>query len=67
MSDSASIFIDSAPTLLVSYLALEQIIRQLNDGKVPTFFYAETTEAQRARLISLIASRRFTLVPLVGM
>jgi hypothetical protein len=42
--------------------ALEQIIRQLNDGKVPTFFYAETTEAQ-----PLIASRRFTLVPLVGM
>ncbi len=65
MAEYGSIFIDSAPTQLVAYLALEQVIGQLNAGKVPAFFNAGTTEAQQARLVKLIASRRFTLVPLV--
>jgi hypothetical protein len=65
MADYASIFIDSAPTMFVSYLALEQVVAQLNAGKIPAFFYAGTSEAQRARLVSLVASRRFTFVPLV--
>jgi predicted O-methyltransferase YrrM len=62
LSPAASIFIDSAPTQLASYLTLEQTIAQLNAGKVPAFFLAGSDPAHRRRMRDLIAARRFTLV-----
>jgi predicted O-methyltransferase YrrM len=62
LAPSASIFIDSAPTYLASYLALEQTVAQLNAGKVPAFFLVGDDEKRRQRLRELVASRRFTLM-----
>lgn len=65
MSDSASIFIDSASTWLPSYLTLEQTIQQLNNGKLPAIFLSGANSEKKARLLELVATRRFTLIPLV--
>jgi len=62
LSPTASIFIDSAPTYLPSYLALEQTVAQLNAGKVPAFFLVGEDEKRKERLRALTASRRFTLM-----
>lgn len=65
MSDSASIFIDSASTWLPSYLTLEQTIQQLNNGKLPAIFLSGASTEKKARLLEIVATRRFTLIPLV--
>ena len=65
MADSASIFIDSASTWLPSYLTLEQTIQQLNNGKVPAIFLSGADSEKKARLFEIVATRRFTLIPLV--
>ena len=65
MSDSASIFIDSASTWLPSYLTLEQTIQQLNNGKLPAIFLSGANAERKARLLEIVATRRFTLIPLV--
>lgn len=65
MSDSASIFIDSASTWLPSYLTLEQTIQQLNNGKLPAIFLSGANSEKKARLLEIVATRRFTLIPLV--
>lgn len=65
MSDTASIFIDSASTWLPSYLTLEQTIQQLNNGKLPAIFLAGADSEKKARLLEIVATRRFTLIPLV--
>jgi hypothetical protein len=65
MSDSASIFIDSASTWLPSYLTLEQTIQQLNNGKLPAIFLSGANAEKKARLLEIVATRRFTLIPLV--
>jgi Methyltransferase domain len=64
MSESSSIFVDSASTYLPSYLALEQTIDQLNRGKLPAIFLAGTTRSQQERLARIVATRRFTHVAL---
>jgi hypothetical protein len=65
LAPSASLFIDSASTFVPSYLALEQTIVQLNQGKVPSGLLARRRPEDRAALIELIASRRFTIMHLV--
>ncbi len=65
MAESSSIFMDSAATWLPSYLTLEQTVQQLNHGKVPPIFLTGTNRKQKARVIELIATRRFTLIPLI--
>jgi hypothetical protein len=65
MSDSSSIFIDSASTWLPSYLTFEQTIQQLNNGKLPAIFLAGADKEKKARLLEIVATRRFTLIPLV--
>ena len=65
MSDSASIFIDSASTWLPSYLTLDQTIQQLNNGKLPAIFMSGASSEKKARLLEIVATRRFTLIPLV--
>ena len=65
MSDSSSIFIDSASTWLPSYLTLEQTIQQLNNGKLPAIFLSGANAERKARLLEIVATRRFTLIPMV--
>jgi hypothetical protein len=64
MSESASIFIDSAATYLPAHLVLEQTVAQLNGGKVPAIFLAGASSAQRDRIHELVATRRFRYMPL---
>ncbi len=64
MSEYSSIFIDSASTYLPSYLAIEQTVDQLNRGKLPAIFLSGTTREQRAALLDIVATRRFTHVSL---
>jgi hypothetical protein len=64
MSEYSSIFIDSASTYLLSYFMLEQVIDQLNAGKLPHRFGQGRTSDERQRLLQLIAERRFQLVHL---
>lgn len=65
LASCSSIFIDSASTLLVSYLTLERIIEQLNRGCIPRQFLEVGCEERRTRLLELIHQRKFTLVHLV--
>jgi hypothetical protein len=65
MASSSSIFIDSAGTYLATYLTLEQTVHQLNSGKVPAIFLAGTNSKYKDEIIQLVATRRFTLIPLV--
>ncbi len=65
MGVSGSIFIDSASTSAVSYLFLENLVDQLNRGKVPRRFLEETDPERRRHLFEAVAGRRFTLMHLV--
>ncbi len=65
MGNSASIFIDSASTSAVSFLFLENLVNQLNAGKVPRQFLQEMDPQWRRQLFEIVASRRFTLIHLV--
>lgn len=65
MAESASIFIDSASTSLTGYLFLEQLVEQLNRGKVPRRFTMAAAPERRQALSELVATRRFTLMHLV--
>jgi Methyltransferase domain len=58
MSPASSIFIDSASTFWPSYLLLEQLVAQLNAGKVPSALQERSTADLRA----LNANRRIVLV-----
>lgn len=65
MGPVGSVFIDSASTSAVSFLFLEQLVEQLNRGKVPRHFLQNTDAQQQRLLTDFIASRRFTLMHLV--
>ena len=65
MGTWGSIFIDSASTSAVSYLFLENLVNQLNAGKVPRRFLEEPDAEWRRRLFDSVAARRFTLMHLV--
>jgi hypothetical protein len=58
MSDVASIFIDSASTYLPSYLVLEQLVTQLNAGRIPTILQ----ELSTVDLSEVTKHKRFVLV-----
>jgi hypothetical protein len=60
MSPASSILIDSAPTLLPSYLLLEQLAAQLNAGHIP----AALQEQCRVDLGPVMKNRRVVLVHL---
>jgi hypothetical protein len=64
MSESASIFIDSASTYMPSHLVLEQIAEQLDRGKLPAIFLAGATPEQRAGFEEIVATRRFRYMPM---
>jgi cephalosporin hydroxylase len=64
LSESASIFIDSAASYTPAYLALEHTVDQLNHGKLPAIFCAGTTRTQREQLAEIVATRQFTHVAL---
>lgn len=65
LSEASSIFFDSASTSLTSYLFLEKLVEQLNNGKVPRRFLAGPSPRRRQALIELVARRKFTLVHLI--
>jgi len=65
MSESGSIFIDSASTSLSGFLFLETFIAQLNRSKVPRRFLMTKNPQRRRALMDLVAIRRFTLMHLV--
>jgi len=65
MGTVGSVFIDSASTSVVSHLFLENLVEQLNRGKVPRHFLQHGDPAQQRLLTDFIASRRFTLMHLV--
>ncbi|MDF5737195.1 MULTISPECIES: class I SAM-dependent methyltransferase [unclassified Nostoc] len=64
LSSCSSIFIDSASTLLTSYLTLERTVEQLNRGCIPRQFLTVGCEKRRARLLELVHQRKFTLIHL---
>jgi hypothetical protein len=65
MSEYSSIFIDSASTYLLSFFMLEQVVEQLNVGKLPHRFTQGRDYAERQRLLQTICERRFKLVHLI--
>ncbi len=65
MSEYSSIFIDSASTYLLSFFMLEQLVDQLNAGKLPHRFTQGRDYEQRQRLLQTICERRFKLVHLI--
>ncbi len=65
LSESASVFIDSASTSLTGYLVLERLVDQLNQSKVPRRFLLGQSEQTRRQLCDLVANRRFRLMHLI--
>ncbi len=65
LSESASVFIDSASTSLTGYLVLERLVDQLNQSKVPRRFLLGQSERTRRQLCDLVANRRFRLMHLI--
>jgi len=65
MSEYSSIFIDSASTYLLSFFMLEQLVEQLNGGKLPHRFTQGRDYEQRQRLLQTICERRFKLIHLI--
>ncbi len=65
LSESASVFIDSASTSLTGYLVLERLVDQLNQSKVPRRFLLGQSEPIRRQLCELVANRRFRLMHLI--
>jgi hypothetical protein len=65
MGPWGSIFIDSASTSAVSFLFLENLVTQLNAGKVPRRFLNEPDAEWRRQLFDAVAAHRFTLMHLV--
>ncbi len=64
MAEYSSIFIDSASTYLLSYFMLEQVVDQLNAGKLPHRLTQGRSFEQRQYLLQMISERRFQLVHL---
>ena len=65
MSECSSIFIDSASTHLMSFLVLERVIGQLNDGKIPNRFLAVESRERRWSLFQCVTQRTFRLMHLI--
>jgi Methyltransferase domain len=65
MASSSSILIDSASTLWLSYFVLEQTIAQMNAGKVPAGLLVDVSAERREKILTLVATRRFTLMHMV--
>ncbi len=65
LSESASVFIDSASTSLTGYLVLERLVDQLNQSKVPRRFLLGQSEPIRRKLCDLVINRRFRLMHLI--
>lgn len=65
MSDSASIFIDSASTQRLSYLTLESLICALNQNKIPRALIHGRNEEDSVKLVARIQRSRFRLMHLV--
>lgn len=65
LSESGSIFIDSASSSLSSFLFLEKFIAQLNQSKVPRRFLMTQQPRHSRVLMDLVAIRRFTLLHLI--
>jgi len=65
LAQAGSIFIDSAPTLLSSYLVLERLMDQLNSARVPDRLLDFCRDEHRETVLSLVQRRRFLLTHLV--
>jgi len=65
IADGASIFIDSVPTSIVANLFLENLVDQLNTGKMPRRFMRGDSPERRQRLHEVVVTRRFRLMPLI--
>lgn len=65
MSDSASIFIDSASTQRLSCLTLESLIGALNQNKIPRALIQGHNDEDTAKLVAKIQRSRFRLMHLV--
>jgi hypothetical protein len=64
LSDTASVFIDSASTAFASYLLLERLVELFNAGQVPRELVKGLSPAKAAAVADAVRSRRFTLVHL---
>jgi hypothetical protein len=65
MSDCSSIFIDSASTHLPSFLLLERLVSQLNNGKMPHHFLTIGSSQKRWQLFEIVTQRSFRLMHLI--
>lgn len=63
MSRVSNIFIDSASSLSGSYLMLRELMRMFECGKVPELLLQRVHPRRRNRLIQLVQSSEFQLIP----
>lgn len=64
LSETASVFIDSASTAFTSYLLLERLVALFNAGQVPRELVKGLPPAKAAAVADAVRGRRFTLVHL---
>ncbi len=65
MRETSSIFIDSASTHRLSYLALERIVDLLNQGRLPAGIVKELNQDEARRLQDRVTASSFRLMHLV--
>lgn len=65
MRETSSIFIDSASTHRLSYLALERIVDHLNQGRAPAGLSKELSQDEAERLQCRVRSSSFRLMHLI--
>ncbi|WP_045728407.1 hypothetical protein [Xanthomonas sp. GPE 39] len=65
MRESSSIFIDSASTHRLSYLALERIVEHLNHGRLPVGLTKGLDELEVQRLETRVRRSSFRLMHLI--
>lgn len=64
MNDCFSIFIDGVSTYLPSFLYIEQLVNQINDGKIPVALYSSPTGKSLCWWMEFAATRRLKLMHL---
>jgi len=65
MSETSSIFIDSASSHIPSFLTLEQLVQQLNDQKLPKRLRLSMTDEEQAAARKVLETTNFKLMHLM--
>lgn len=64
LDDAASIFIDSASTFMPSYLFIERLVDDFNNGTIPTSLLARINEQAQGQAIDRVRSSSFSVTHL---